>query len=98
MKKTPIPRNDPNRVLWLNAFALKLATYSNKYGISNDELNTIQKMAPFFAYWVNVLVLLRDYVSKVTTFKNEMANGVDANEENPTQPGLPAFDAALAQP
>ena len=96
MKKNIIPTNDPNRVLWLNAFALKLANYYIKYGISNDDFNTIQKMAPFFAYWVNLLVLMRDYISKVTTFKNEMANGVDANEENPTQPTLPVFDAPPA--
>lgn len=93
MKNRIFPTNDPARVLWLNNFAAKIESYATKYAITGDEVNAVKRMAKFFAYWVNVLLQLRDYVSKVTGFKNEMAAGVDANEDNPTQPALPAFDA-----
>lgn len=94
MKQTIIPRNDPSRVIWLSNFASKLGTYATKYNITTAEVTTITTMDTFFSYWVNTLAQLREYVSKVTGFKNEMADGVDAGVENPTAPTIPTFDTA----
>jgi hypothetical protein len=94
MKKTIIPRNDPQRVLWLNAFVKGLVKYADKYNILKAEVDAAIAMALFFAYWVSTLVTIRDFASKVTNFKNNMAGGVEPNAENPTAPVLPDLGAA----
>lgn len=96
MKNIVIPRNDPKRVLWLSNFAAKLSTYSTRYGISAAEVTTITSMDTFYSYWINVLAQLREYASKVTGFKNEMADGAYTGAENPTTPAMPVFDTAPA--
>ena len=94
MKNKIIPYNDADRMIWLSNLASKLGTYSVKYGISDAEVTTITSMDTFFTYWINNLALLREYASKVTGFKNEMADGVDAGVENPSAPTLPVFGTA----
>ena len=89
MKKNVIPRNDSDRVLWLNSFAKSLPKYADKYNIIKAETASIVSMALFFEYWINALVIIRDYASKVTNFKNNMADGVAANIENPIAPSIP---------
>lgn len=91
MKKLIIPKADPERVLWLNQFAAALNNYAAKYNILPAEVTVVKSMAVFFDYWIAALTSIRDFSAKVTAFKNNMANGVEPNAENPTEPGFPVL-------
>lgn len=94
MKKTYLPTNDPARVLFLNRFNAKLSLYAKKYNISNDEVTVVNKCAVFYAFWVNLIFILRDSVLKAAGFKNDIGFGVEEGATNPLQPELPTTAGA----
>jgi hypothetical protein len=74
MKKHYLPRPVPQRVIWLNTFATKLATHAATVGITPGEVSLVAAMAAFYAYIVSLIDLARTFTENLTEYRNLISN------------------------
>jgi hypothetical protein len=90
-KESFTPTTDPTRQTWLNNIANKIGTYAMKYNISAAEQADVIAVAAYFAYWNNYISQMREYVLKLTAYKNEIRDGVAAGGSPSVEPTIPVF-------
>lgn len=90
-----LPGSDSDRVLWLNQFAVKLATYQTTLSISTAELQSVQKDASMFGYIMGLQDLAKQTMQNITAYKNLIKKNV-ANQTNNALPQMPATPTAPA--
>jgi hypothetical protein len=75
MKKKPyLPKPMPQRVIWLNTFATKLATHAATVGVSPAELALVVLMAAFYQYIAALIDLSRTFTQNLTQYRNILTN------------------------
>ena len=94
MKKTYMPSQEIEKLIWLKNFANKLSTYATKYNITVAEITDMQNSAAFFDYWFNFGVQNAEFNKKVTEYKLELRNGIPAGATASIAPVAPTFGAA----
>lgn len=98
MKKTFtfIPNTDAGKDLWLKNFASKLPQYAAKYNISAAEQTDITQASAFFAYWLNYKNQVDEFNKKLTTYKNEVRDGILPGAMASVLPAFPNLGAVPA--
>lgn len=83
-----LPLGDNEKSIWLDNFAVKIAIYASKYGISSDEVTDTQAGNLFFAGLLKHKNQIEEYSKKLTAYKNEMRDGSVTDGESllPTPP------------
>lgn len=95
-KRTFLPRADADKVLWLKNFANKLPLYKVKYGITDAEVADMQNGALVYDYWYNYTNQFKEYVQKLTAYRNELRDGVPSGALASVPPTPPVLGAAPA--
>ena len=90
-KQSFVPSTDLGKQTWLNNLANKINTYAAKYNISASEMADVIAVALYFAYWNNYIQQMREYILKLTAYKNEIRDGVAAGGSPSVEPSLPVF-------
>src|SRR5688572_4560098 len=72
-KKYYIPTRLPERVIWLNKFALALATHGPAFGISAGEIAAAQQWAVFYAWLIGYLDYINGFKQGVKQFKDRFS-------------------------
>lgn len=71
MRKQPyLPKREPERVIWINNFAAKLALYNVALGITAPELTAVVAMSKIYAYVIGLIEISKTYTQQLTEFKN----------------------------
>lgn len=99
MKKKPyLPARDPERVIWLNTFASKLAIHAASVGITVGEVAIVAAFALLYSYIINLIGLSRSYTQELTKFKNRLSRAALGTVLGPlpslTPPVAPALTDA----
>ena len=89
-KKTFSPNTEDGKANWFFNFANKIGTYATKYNISATELADVIASEAHFRYWFNYFKAFKEYMLKVTAYKNEVRDGVPAGAEPSVTPVVPA--------
>ncbi len=90
-KQSFSPRSEQKKADWFSNFAQKIAGYAMKYNLSATEVADIIASQLHFAYWFEYLKLLKEYTLKVTAYKNEVRDGVEAGGEPSVPPTAPVL-------
>ncbi len=94
MSKQPfLPRTDLGKMDWLKNFAGKIGNYAAKYNITPAEVTDMLNSLQYFIYWMDYRKKYDEYLFKLTEFKNELINGVDAGALGSVQPAPPVISA-----
>jgi hypothetical protein len=93
-KKSFLPTNAGERMLWLNNFSAKLPNYAAKYGITAADMTDTAAGAEYFAYWLDYKNQHLEYQKKLTQFLLEIAAG-DTNSVAPAAPTVGTAPAAV---
>lgn len=98
MKKEYLPKREADRVGWLNNFSSKIGNYATTFGISPAEVATIGKMAAFYAYIYNLMIMVSTFSKNLTKFKNLLSIAPNGTTLGPmptlTPPAAPAASPA----
>jgi hypothetical protein len=97
-KKYFIPRQEAEKVTWLQNFANKLSGYATKYGITTAEVDDMVAAAIFYAFWANYLNQYSEYNKKLVQYRNELRDGITDGATAsvlPDAPGLGTVPAAV---
>jgi hypothetical protein len=84
-----VPGNDAGKELWLKNFAAKLSIYAAKYNLTEEEVADMVKSALYFTYLLDYKNQYKDYVRKLTDFKNEIRS--NSNNITSVPPDAPVF-------
>jgi len=98
-KQRYLPQGDPARNAWLTNFSNKLAGYAAKYNLTPAEVADMVAAALVFSFWYNYQQQYKEYMTKLTAYKNELRDGVPAGGSpsvEPTPPVLGAVPPAVA--
>ena len=98
-KQRYLPQGDPGKNSWLTNFANKLAGYASKYNLTAAEVADMIASQLVFAYWFNYQTQFKEYMLKLTAYKNELRDGVPAGGSpsvEPTPPVIGPVPAAVA--
>ncbi len=95
-KRSFMPFADAEKDSWLKNFANKLGTYNAKYGVTGAEVTDTQNGSANFTYWLNYVNQYRDYLAKLSAYKNELRSGVAAGALASVAPAPPTLAAAPA--
>ena len=90
---TFVPNRDAAKDLFLKNFASKLPQYAAKYGISAAEVTDMQQCSAHFTYWLNYKNQLEELNRKLTSYKNEIRDGILPGATPSTVPTLPNLGA-----
>ncbi len=90
MKRYYLPKDDLGKLLWLSNFVSKLATYAAKYGITAAEQTDASDSEVYFNYYITYLETFREFLKKITAFKNELRDGVKPENQPSLAPAIPA--------
>src|SRR5258706_4828366 len=91
-----LPRSDADKQRWLQNFSNKLVGYKTKYNITDTEVTDMQNSFAVFTYWFNYLNQYNEYLKKLTQYKNEVRDGVDAGGGASIEPAPPSLGALPA--
>ena len=98
MAKQPyLPRQEAQKVTWLNNFAAKLPDYSPAFGISDEEVEVVTAMAPFYSYIINLIEQSKTFTQELTQFKNRLSIAAPGTTLGPLPALTPAVAPALTQ-
>lgn len=91
-----LPHAAADRQNWLKNFAAKLPTYAAKYGIAAADVTDTQNGAAFYNYWADYRNQYNEFVIKLTSYKNELGDGIDSGASAGVQPVTPIVAVAPA--
>lgn len=94
-KKNYFPKQDAERLLWLQNFSAKLSTYSGKYGISAADVTDMQASSSYFAYCLDFRNKYDNYAGKLVRYKRDLIEGELKAAADPL-PVAPSFATAPA--
>src|ERR1041385_7253501 len=95
MAKQPFfPDDLPGQILWENNFRDELPPYANKYGISTQVLDDLDKDRKYMNFWYDVHTQTQLLAQGVTQFKNELAFGVPQGQPPTVAPTFPDLSTA----
>ncbi len=98
MKKEYLPKREADRVGWLNNFSSIIGNYATTFGISPAEVATIGKMAAFYAYIYNLMIMVSTFSKNLTKFKNLLSIAPNGTTLGPmptlTPPAAPGTSPA----
>jgi hypothetical protein len=98
-KKYFIPRQEADKVTWLQNFANKLSAYASKYGITAAEVSDMVAAALYYAYWANYINQHSEFVKKLPQYRTELRDGLPDGATAsvvPTPPTLGVVPPAVA--
>jgi hypothetical protein len=95
-KQSYMKRTDEGKKSWLTNFSNKLGGYATKYNLTPMEVADMVASSAVFAYWFNYLAQYKEYMLKLTAFKNELRDGVPAGGSPSVEPTPPAMGLAPA--
>lgn len=95
MSQSYLPRQEGNKLTWLQNFSSKLETYAAKYDLSAGEISDVQTGIIAYSYWVDYAMKQSEYAKKLNLFKTELANGTSGTL---TLPEVPVIAVAPALP
>jgi hypothetical protein len=75
-KKYFIPRQELEKLGWLQNFANKLGGYAAKYGLTVGEVADMVAAAIFYAFWANYINQYNEYNKKLIQYRNELRDGL----------------------
>jgi hypothetical protein len=87
--QTFLPTTDLGKAAWLENFANKLPTYTAKYGITATEKDDATASAFIFSAMLNFLESADTYKQAITSFKDDLRDGVPAGGAGGTLPQPP---------
>ncbi|MEK6614620.1 MAG: hypothetical protein AABZ32_00685 [Bacteroidota bacterium] len=92
-----IPPTDSAKVIWLNNFSAKIGGYASLFGISPEEITSVEQDAAAFSYWVGQVQLFITEKEERVAYKNLLRDGPigSAGGTAPSVPGCPAADEML---
>lgn len=93
-KKPFLPLGDPDKQIWLTNFANKLNGYKGKYSIAGTDVTDMQNSAAEYTYWLNYLNQYKEYLGKLTAYKNELRDGVAPGSAASLEPVPPTMGVA----
>ncbi len=88
-KKPYLPDGDAAMNSWLANFSNKLAGYAAKYNLTPMETADMAASALVFAFWLNYQTQYKEYMTKLTAYKNEFRDGVPAGGSPSVEPTVP---------
>ncbi len=88
-KKSFTPETEDLKASWFLNFATKIPGYSLKYNIAATEITDVVDSEAHFRYWNNYFKAAKEYMLKVTAYKNEVRDGVPAGAEPSVMPVFP---------
>ena len=94
-----IPSDDAGKDLWAKNFSNKLPQFAAKYSIAATEVADVQTGVVNFSYWLNYKNQVEEFHRKISSFKNEMRDGIDAGTTAsvlPAFPGIGTLPTAVA--
>ena len=86
MGQSYLPRQEGNKLSWLQNFSSKLETYAVKYDVSAGEISDVQAGITAYIYWVDYAMKQSEYAKKLNLFKSELANGTTGTLTLPEVP------------
>jgi hypothetical protein len=94
-----LPTTDAGKAIWLNNFTTKVSVYASALGVSNTEVNNLQKDNAAYQYVITMLEAFRTSTISLTSYKNMMKHAVDHQHLGaiPTLPTLPVAPPAVPE-
>lgn len=86
-----MPRNEADKKDWLQNFANKLGGYATKYNITAPEVADMGASYTYYDYWVNYSNQYGEYIKKLTQYRNELKDGIEAGATASVQPVPPTM-------
>ena len=96
MKKYFLPGADTGKALWLSNFVAKLVLFAVKYGIAAAEVTDMVASEAYFIFWVQMRLNFEEFKKRLTTYKNEMRDGVEPGSIPSVEPVVPALGTVPA--
>ena len=93
-KRSYLPQSDGDKQNWLTNFANKINTYKGKYSLAGTEVTDMQNSSAAYTYWLNYLNQYKEYLGKLTEYKNELRDGVAPGSAASLEPTPPTMGAA----
>lgn len=94
-KRYFFPRNESERLTWLQSFSNKLGSYATKYDIPAGDVTDTTNGYTSMAYWTNYANQYKGFVSKLVGYRNELGSSTEAAAVEPGPPVLPAAPTAV---
>lgn len=94
-----IPTSDPDKVIWLNNFTVKMSLYATQLGVTPAELAALQKDNAYFSYVITVIEIYRQNLLNLASYKNMLKHAIAQQHIGafPTLPALPTAPPAVAE-
>lgn len=94
MKSSYLPRLDKEKLLWLKNFSSKLNNYATKYNLATTDVTDMVASANYFDWFLNYRNIYVETTKKLTQFKNELMDGIQAGAVVSILPSVPITPAA----
>jgi hypothetical protein len=94
MKTSYLPRLDKEKLLWLKNFSSKLGVYATKYNLAATDVSDMVASANYFDWFLNYRNIYVETTKKLTQFKNELMDGIQAGAVSSILPSVPVTPAA----
>jgi hypothetical protein len=72
-----LPTGDADRVIWLNNFAVKIATYATNVGVTPAEVTAVNNDKTYYQYIINMVDAYKQYLNNIVAYKNMLKQAVD---------------------
>ncbi len=96
MKVYYMPLQVLAKLSWLQNFSGKIGNYASKYSIAPATITDIQNCYAYLAYWMNYRNQYKEYLKKLSAFKDEIIKGTGTASTPPTAPSFGAVPTAVA--
>jgi hypothetical protein len=99
IKVSYLPVSDADKLIWLQNFSLKIGTYANSVGITELEVESLNKEKEFYDYIINAIESYKQTLNSLIGYKNMVVHSDDHQELGPLPPlpHLPSAPAAISK-
>ncbi len=88
MKQYYMPVKELAKLIWLQNFANKIGGYAAKYSIAAATITDVQNGYAWLAYWMNYRNQYKEYLKKLSAYKDEIFSGSNVASTPPVPPTL----------
>lgn len=88
-----LPNSDADKLMWLHNFSSKIGTYAGSLGITEMEVESINKDRAFYDYIINAIESYKQSLNCFIGYKNAIIHSSDRQELGPL-PSLPDLPPA----